>query len=115
MSRSRTSPARRPLIDVSLEVPAGSTLAVVGATGSGKTTLGYLLARLYDADSGSITIDGVDVRDLSLSVAVLDGGASSPRILTCCTRRSPRTFVSPDPMPPTTSWAGLPARPGSTT
>ncbi len=60
-------PGAPTLIDVSLEVPAGSTLAVVGATGSGKTTLGYLLARLYDADSGSITIDGVDVRDLSLS------------------------------------------------
>ena len=60
-------PGAPTLIDVSLEVPAGSTLAVVGATGSGKTTLGYLLARLYDADSGSITIDGVDVRDLSLA------------------------------------------------
>ena len=60
-------PGAPTLIDVSLEVPAGSTLAVVGATGSGKTTLGYLLGRLYDADSGSITIDGVDVRDLSLS------------------------------------------------
>jgi ATP-binding cassette, subfamily B, bacterial len=60
-------PGAPTLIDVSLEVPAGSTLAVVGATGSGKTTFGYLLARLYDADSGSITIDGVDVRDLSLA------------------------------------------------
>ena len=60
-------PGAPTLIDVSLEVPAGSTLAVVGATGSGKTTLGYLLARLYDADSGSITVDGVDVRDLSLA------------------------------------------------
>jgi ATP-binding cassette, subfamily B, bacterial len=60
-------PGAPTLIDVSLEVPAGSTLAVVGATGSGKTTLGYLLGRLYDADSGSITIDGVDVRDLSLA------------------------------------------------
>ena len=60
-------PGAPTVIDVSLEVPAGSTLAVVGATGSGKTTLGYLLGRLYDADSGSITIDGVDVRDLSLA------------------------------------------------
>jgi ATP-binding cassette subfamily B protein len=60
-------PGAPTLTDVSLDVPAGSTLAVVGATGSGKTTLGYLLARLYDVDSGSITIDGVDVRDLSLA------------------------------------------------
>jgi ATP-binding cassette subfamily B protein len=60
-------PGAPTLTDVSLDVPAGSTLAVVGATGSGKTTLGYLLARLYDVDSGSITIDGVDVRNLSLA------------------------------------------------
>jgi ATP-binding cassette subfamily B protein len=60
-------PGAPTLTDVSLDVPAGSTLAEIGATGSGKTTLGYLLARLYDVDSGSITIDGVDVRDLSLA------------------------------------------------
>ncbi|WP_247597839.1 ABC transporter ATP-binding protein [Streptomyces sp. RKND-216] len=47
-----------------LTVPAGSSLALVGATGSGKTTLGYLLPRLYDATAGRVTLDGVDVRDL---------------------------------------------------
>ncbi len=51
---------------VSLSVPAGTTLAIVGATGSGKTTLGYLVARLYDVGSGRITIDGHDLRRLSL-------------------------------------------------
>jgi ATP-binding cassette subfamily B protein len=60
-------PGAPTLTDVTLDVPAGSTLAVVGATGSGKTTLGYLLARLYDVDAGSVSIDGVDVRDLSLA------------------------------------------------
>ena len=60
-------PGSPTLAGVTLEVPAGTTLAVVGATGSGKTTLGYLLARLYDADSGRVTVDGVDVRDLSLA------------------------------------------------
>jgi ATP-binding cassette subfamily B protein len=55
------------LADVTLSVPAGSTLAVVGATGSGKTTLGYLLARLYDVEAGAVSIDGIDVRDLSLA------------------------------------------------
>ena len=60
-------PGAPTLTDVTIDVPAGSTLAVVGATGSGKTTLGYLLARLYDVDAGSITIDGMDVRDLSLA------------------------------------------------
>jgi len=53
------------LQDVSFTVPAGSTTALVGETGSGKTTLGYLAARLYDVSRGSITIGGVDIRDLS--------------------------------------------------
>ena len=70
-------PGAPTLTDVSLDVPAGSTLAVVGATGSGKTTLGYLLARLYDVDSGSITIDGVDVRDLSLATLASTVGVVS--------------------------------------
>jgi ATP-binding cassette, subfamily B, bacterial len=50
---------------VSVTVPAGSSLAVVGETGSGKTTLSYLIPRLYDATGGRVTIDGIDVRDLS--------------------------------------------------
>ena len=70
-------PGAPTLTDVSLDVPAGSTLAVVGATGSGKTTLGYLLARLYDVDAGSITIDGVDVRDLSLATLASTVGVVS--------------------------------------
>lgn len=53
------------LKDVSIDIPAGMHVAIVGATGSGKTTLGYLLARLYDVGKGSIRYDGVDVRDLS--------------------------------------------------
>jgi ATP-binding cassette subfamily B protein len=47
-------------------VPAGTTLAVVGATGSGKTTLANLIARVYDVRGGRITLDGVDVRDIPL-------------------------------------------------
>lgn len=53
------------LSDVDLTVPAGTTLAVVGETGSGKTTLSYLLPRLYDVTGGRVTVDGVDVRELS--------------------------------------------------
>ncbi|MEU4835565.1 ABC transporter ATP-binding protein [Streptosporangium sp. NPDC023615] len=53
------------LSDVDLTVPAGTTLAVVGETGSGKTTLSYLLPRLYDVTAGRITVDGVDVRELT--------------------------------------------------
>jgi ATP-binding cassette, subfamily B, bacterial len=53
------------LSDVNLTVPAGTTLAVVGETGSGKTTLSYLLPRLYDVTGGRVTVDGVDVRELT--------------------------------------------------
>jgi ATP-binding cassette subfamily B protein len=53
------------LRDVSFSVEAGTTTALVGETGSGKTTLAYLTARLYDVDRGSVSIGGVDVRDLS--------------------------------------------------
>ncbi|MEU4327674.1 ABC transporter ATP-binding protein [Nonomuraea dietziae] len=53
------------LSGVDLVVPAGSSLAVVGETGSGKTTLSYLVPRLYDVTGGRVTIDGVDVRELS--------------------------------------------------
>lgn len=50
---------------IDFDIPAGSHVAIVGATGSGKSTLGHLLARLYDVDDGSIRYDGIDVRDLS--------------------------------------------------
>jgi ATP-binding cassette subfamily B protein len=52
------------LRDIDLHVPPGTTTALVGETGSGKTTLAYLLARLYDPDRGAIRLDGVDLRDL---------------------------------------------------
>ncbi len=55
------------LYGIDLDLPAGSHLAVVGATGAGKTTLGYLVPRLYDVTTGRVTIDGVDVRDLSFA------------------------------------------------
>jgi ATP-binding cassette, subfamily B, bacterial len=55
------------LEDVDIDVPAGSYVAIVGETGSGKTTLGYLVARLYDAQAGRVTIDGVDVRDMTFA------------------------------------------------
>jgi len=47
-----------------LTVPAGESVAVVGSTGSGKTTLARLIPRFYDVESGRVTLDGVDVRDL---------------------------------------------------
>jgi ATP-binding cassette subfamily B protein len=55
----------RTLSGVDLVVAPGTKTAIVGETGSGKTTLGYLVARLYDVTAGRVTIDGVDVRDLT--------------------------------------------------
>lgn len=56
------------LSHINIDIPPGGHLAIVGATGAGKTTLGYLVPRLYDVTAGRITIDGVDVRDLSFTV-----------------------------------------------
>ncbi|MYR19676.1 ABC transporter ATP-binding protein [Streptomyces sp. SID6137] len=54
-----------PVLDgIDITVPAGGGLAVVGPTGAGKSTLGYLVPRLYDVTGGRVTLDGVDVRDL---------------------------------------------------
>jgi ABC-type multidrug transport system fused ATPase/permease subunit len=58
----------RPVLEhFDLTIPAGAALAIVGQNGAGKTTIAKLLCRLYDPDSGSIEIDGVDLRDLDLS------------------------------------------------
>ncbi|WP_242042216.1 ABC transporter ATP-binding protein [Leptolyngbya sp. FACHB-541] len=51
---------------LSLQIPAGKTIAIVGSTGSGKSTLVKLLLRLYEIQSGSITLDGIELRDLQL-------------------------------------------------
>lgn len=57
--------AEKPVIDnVTLHIPAGATVALVGQSGSGKSTLADLLPRFYDVDSGSISVDGIDVRHL---------------------------------------------------
>jgi ATP-binding cassette subfamily B protein len=55
------------LDDFDLDIPAGTSVAVVGSTGSGKSTLARLLIRFYDVSGGSIRIDGIDVRDLRLA------------------------------------------------
>jgi len=57
-------PGRQILWDVDLTIPPGQTVAVVGGSGSGKSTLGRLLFRFYDADSGTVSLDGQDVREV---------------------------------------------------
>ena len=61
------SSGRWALRDVNLDVPAGTTVALLGATGAGKSTLAGLVLRLYDPQAGSVRIDGVDVREVSIA------------------------------------------------
>ena len=65
------------LTGIDVTVPAGHSLAIVGETGSGKTTLSYLIPRLYDVTSGRVQIDGVDVRDMSFDALTAAVGVVS--------------------------------------
>jgi ATP-binding cassette, subfamily B, bacterial len=85
------------LSGIDIDVPPGARVALVGETGAGKTTLGYLVARLYDATSGRITIDGVDVRDLSFaSLARAVGLVSQETYLFHASIRENLRFAKPD-------------------
>jgi ATP-binding cassette subfamily B protein len=85
------------LRDIDLVVPAGTRTAVVGETGAGKTTLGYLVARLYEPQAGRVTIDGVDVRDASLaSLAATVGVVSQETYLFHASVRENLRFACPD-------------------
>jgi ATP-binding cassette, subfamily B, bacterial len=85
------------LRDINLDVPAGTRTAVVGETGAGKTTLGYLVARLYEPEAGRVTIDGVDVRDASLaSLAATVGVVSQETYLFHASVRENLRFARPD-------------------
>jgi ATP-binding cassette subfamily B protein len=85
------------LEDVTFTVPAGTTTALVGETGSGKTTLGYLAARLYDVERGSITIGGTDIRDLSFqALSDLVGVVSQETYLFHASVRDNLRFAKPD-------------------
>ncbi|WP_428815098.1 ABC transporter ATP-binding protein [Streptomyces albus] len=82
---------------IDLTVPAGTSLAIVGATGSGKSTLSYLVPRLYDVTGGRVTLDGIDVRDLdfaTLSAAV--GVVSQETYLFHATVAENLRFAKPD-------------------
>ena len=82
--------------DVSFSVAAGTTTALVGETGSGKTTLGYLAARLYDVARGRITIGGTDVRDMSFqALADLVGVVSQETYLLHASVRENLRFAKP--------------------
>jgi ATP-binding cassette, subfamily B, bacterial len=82
--------------DVDLIVPAGTRTAIVGETGAGKTTLGYLVARLYEPQQGRLTIDGVDIRDVTLdSLAATVGVVSQETYLFHASVRENLRFARP--------------------
>jgi len=91
-------PENRPTLqDVDLVVAPGSKAAIVGETGSGKTTLGYLVSRLYDVNEGAVRIDGVDVRDLSFdSLRATVGVVSQETYLFHGSVRENLRFARPD-------------------
>jgi ATP-binding cassette, subfamily B, bacterial len=85
------------LEDIQAEVPAGTRTALVGETGSGKTTLAYLVARLYEPQRGRVTIDGVDIRDVTLkSLAATVGLVSQETYLFHASIRENLSFACPD-------------------
>jgi len=88
----------RPVLDgVTLDVPAGQTIALIGQTGSGKTTLTSLVPRFYDVTSGRVTVDGADVRDVTLtSLRRSIGVISQDPFLFSATVRENITFGAPD-------------------
>ena len=85
------------LSEVDAEIPAGTRTALVGETGSGKTTLAYLVARLYEPQQGSVTIDGIDIRDVTLgSLASTVGLVSQETYLFHASIRENLRFACPD-------------------
>jgi ABC-type multidrug transport system fused ATPase/permease subunit len=93
-------PGRPVLREIDLEVPAGRTVALIGHTGSGKTTLTSLLPRFYDTTGGRVLIDGHDVRDLTLaSLRHAIGVISQDPFLFSATVRENITFGAGD-LPP---------------
>jgi ATP-binding cassette, subfamily B, bacterial len=85
------------LRDVSFDVPSGTRTAIVGETGSGKTTLGYLAARLYDVERGRVLLDGIDVRDVTFaSLSQTIGVVSQETYLFHASVRENLRFAKPE-------------------
>ncbi|MCQ8190707.1 ABC transporter ATP-binding protein [Streptomyces rugosispiralis] len=94
---SKNTASKGTLRGIDLTVPAGGSLAVVGPTGSGKTTLSYLVPRLYDVTGGRVLIDGVDVRDLDFdSLARAVGVVSQETYLFHASVAENLRFAKPD-------------------
>lgn len=97
---------RAVLKDLTFEIPAGKHTALVGPTGSGKTTISYLLARLYDADQGRIRYDGIDIRELSFAtLASLVGIVTQDTFLLNASIEANLRFAKPDASEAELWWA----------
>ncbi|MEU4680059.1 ABC transporter ATP-binding protein [Micromonospora sp. NPDC023737] len=89
------------VVGVTLDVPAGTGLALVGETGSGKSTLAALVSRLHDPTSGRITVDGIDLRDMRLAdLAAVVGVVSQETYLLHTTVRENLRYARPDATDP---------------
>lgn len=85
------------LAGITLDVPAGTSLALVGETGSGKSTLAGLVSRLHDPTAGRVTVDGIDLRDLRLAdLAAIVGVVSQETYLLHTTVRENLRYARPD-------------------
>jgi len=90
-------PGRPALEDIDLSIPPGRTIALIGHTGSGKTTLTSLVPRFYDVTSGRLLVDGVDIRDVKLrSLRSAVGVIAQDTFLFSATVRENITFGAPD-------------------
>ncbi len=91
------SPPGWALENVSLSIEPGQLAAIVGPTGAGKTTITYLVSRLYDVSSGSVEIDGIDVRDIKLaSLADIAGIVTQETYLLHTSIRDNLLYAKPD-------------------
>ena len=99
----------RPIVcDVDLDIPAGSTVALIGPTGCGKTTLTTLVPRFYDVTAGRVLVDGIDVRELALTDLRRNIGVVTEDT-SCSRRRCARTSRSARRGRPTTTCGRRPS------
>ena len=108
-------PARPVLDGLDLAIPAGTSIALVGSTGSGKSSAAALLARMYDVQEGAVRVGGVDVRDLVAGTSCDTRSRSCRKRRSCSATRCSRTSPSRDRTRPARTSSTPRAWPGRTT
>ena len=94
------APTRRCCASVDLEARPGQTVAIIGSTGAGKSTLVNLVPRLFDATGGRVLVGGVDVRDIEPGGALVAARAGAAEGVPLHRHRSPTTCATASPTPP---------------